>query len=284
LAFVQQFRFAALEWVKPEQAATTASVVLMGGLVAAWVGPEMVMLGKELFTHTFSGVFVLLAISHSLLLLLLNFIPFAKSQYNEQADSGRPLKTLLATPAIGAAVASGAVAYGVMSLIMTATPVSMTEIQNFPLQETKTVIQSHIMAMFLPSLITPLLIRRLSISGVLLLGVLSMVLAISIAMFDQSYWGYWAALVLLGLGWNFLFVGGTILLMQSYQPQEGFRVQAVNEVLVFSTQAMMSLLAGWLVFSYGWFVVNLLAIPLLILTLIMLSRWYLANTKQLRDQ
>jgi MFS family permease len=284
LAFVQQFRFAALEWVKPEQAATTASVVLMGGLVAAWVGPEMVMLGKELFAHTFSGVFVLLAISHSLLLLLLNFIPFAKSQYNEQADSGRSLKTLLATPAIGAAVASGAVAYGVMSLIMTATPVSMTEIKNFPLQETKTVIQSHIMAMFLPSLITPLLIRRLSISGVLLLGVLSMVLAISIAMFDQSYWGYWAALVLLGLGWNFLFVGGTTLLMQSYQPQEGFRVQAVNEVLVFSTQAIMSLLAGWLVFSYGWFVVNLLAIPLLILVLIMLSRCYLANTKQLRDQ
>ncbi len=284
LAFVQQFRFAALEWVKPEQAATTASVVLMGGLVAAWVGPEMVMLGKGLFTQTFSGVFVLLAISHSLLLVLLNFIPFAKSQHSEHADSGRPLKALLATPAIGAAVASGAVAYGVMSLIMTATPVSMTEIQDFPLQETKTVIQSHIMAMFLPSLITPFLIRWLSISGVLLLGILSMVLSISIAIFDQGYWGYWTALVLLGLGWNFLFVGGTTLLMQSYQPQEGFRVQAVNEVLVFSTQAIMSLMAGWLVFSYGWFVVNLLSIPLLILALIMLSRWYVVNTKQLRDE
>ncbi len=284
LAFVQQFRFAALEWVKPEQAATTASVVLMGGLVAAWVGPEMVMLGKELFTQTFSGVFVLLAISHSLLLLLLNFIPFAQSQHSEQVDSGRSLKTLMATPAIGAAVASGAVAYGVMSLIMTATPVSMTEIQNFPLQETKTVIQSHIMAMFLPSLITPFLIRWFSISGVLLLGILSMLLAISIAIFDQGYWGYWTALVLLGLGWNFLFVGGTTLLMQSYQPQEGFRVQAVNEVLVFSTQAIMSLMAGWLVFSYGWFVVNLLSIPLLLLALIMLSRWYVVNTKQLRDE
>ncbi len=280
LAFVQQFRFAALEWVKPEQAATTASVVLLGGLVAAWVGPEMVMLGKELFSQTFSGVFVLLALSHCLLLVVLNFIPFAQSAHHDQGGSGRPLKELLMTPAIGAAMASGAVAYGVMSLIMTATPVSMSEIQDFPLTQTKTVIQSHIMAMFLPSLITPLLLRWFSMLNILILGLVAMSLAITIAIFDQGYWGYWSALVCLGLGWNFLFVGGTTLLTQSYDPQEGFRVQAVNELCVFSTQAITSLMAGWLVFSFGWFAINLLAIPLLILALIMLARWTMFHPTQ----
>ena len=280
LAFVQQFRFAALEWVKPEQAATTASVVLLGGLVAAWVGPEMVMLGKELFTQTFSGVFVLLALSHCLLLVLLNIIPFAQSVNHDQSQSRRPLKELLMAPALGAAMASGAVAYGVMSLIMTATPVSMSEIQDFPLAQTKTVIQSHIMAMFLPSLITPLLLRWISIINLLMLGLVAMVAAISIAIFDQGYWGYWSALVCLGLGWNFLFVGGTTLLTQSYQPEDGFRIQAVNEFCVFSTQALTSLMAGWLVFSYGWFAINLLAIPLLILALAMLARWTMSNSAQ----
>ncbi|MEY8247894.1 MAG: MFS transporter [Bermanella sp.] len=279
LAFVQQFRFAALEWVKPEQVATTASVVLLGGLVAAWLGPEMVMLGKELFAQTFSGAFVLLAVSHSLLLALLTIMPFAASAHHDQAASRRPLKELLKAPALGAAMASGAVAFGVMSLIMTATPVSMTEILHFPLAQTKTVIQSHIMAMFLPSLITPLLLRWLSIIRLLMLGLAAMVVAISIAILDQGYWGYWWALVCLGLGWNFLFVGGTTLLTQSYRPEDGFRVQAVNEFCVFTSQALTSLMAGWLVFSYGWFAINLLAIPLLMLALAMLARWAMTSAR-----
>ncbi len=279
LAFVQQFRFAALEWVKPEQAATTASIVLLGGLIAAWAGPEMVMQGKDLFSQSFSGVFVLLAISHCLLLLLLSYIPFASAYEQPHEDSQRSLKDLISSPAIAAAITCAAVAYGVMSLIMTATPVSMTEIQHYPLNETKTVIQSHIMAMFLPSLFTPLLLRWLSTLSILMFGMLVMTLAISIALFDQSFWGYWFALVCLGLGWNLLFVGGTTLLAQSYSQQDSFRVQAVNEFSVFGTQAITSLIAGWLVFSYGWYAVNLIAIPILVLALIMLARWYFSEDK-----
>ncbi|MEH6344895.1 MAG: MFS transporter [Bermanella sp.] len=273
LAFVQQFRFAALEWVKPEKAATTASVVLLGGLFAAWVGPELVMIGQDLLEHEFSGAFVLLAISHSILLVFLCYIPFANVNHSTDKKSGRSTKELLSSPGILTAIICASVAYGVMSLIMTATPVSMSEILNFPLEETKTVIQSHIMAMFLPSLITPLLFRFLSVAGVLLLGIIAMTVAISIAILDQGYWGYWFALVFLGLGWNFLFIGGTTLLAQNYSSQESFSVQAINEVIVFSTQAFMSLVAGWLVFNYGWNVTNLLAIPLLILALMILARW-----------
>ena len=284
LAFVQQFRFAALEWVKSEQAATTASIVLLGGLFAAWIGPELVMLGQNLMTAEFSGVFILLAISHCLLLVLLNYIPFVSIKEKNTDQVGRSVRQLLSSPAIVTAITCAAVAYGVMSLIMTATPVSMTEILSFPLIETKTVIQSHIMAMFLPSLLTPILLRFISVSWVLLMGIFAMTIAISIALLNQGYWGYWFALVFLGLGWNFLFIGGTTLLAQNYSVHEGFNVQAVNEVIVFSTQAFTSLIAGWLVFSYGWNVTNLLAVPLLMFALFMLARLFLMKPAHIGNE
>ena len=274
MAFVAQFRFAALEWVKPERAATTASFVMVGGLVAAWIGPELAMIGKDLFSFQFSGSFVLLAVSHGILLLLLSTIPFAEIKIVDHAESKRSIFEIIKHPGIAAAMACAAVAYGVMSLIMTATPVSMSEIQDYPLVETKTVIQSHIMAMFIPSLFTPFLLRYVSTGTMLLVGLIAMVVAISIALIDQSYWGYWFALVFLGLGWNLLFSGGTALLAQSYQPEESFTVQAVNEFCVFGIQAITSLSAGWLVFSYGWHVLNLFSIPLLMLALFMMYRWY----------
>lgn len=274
MAFVAQFRFAALEWVKPERAATTASFVMVGGLVAAWIGPELAMIGKDLFAFQFSGSFVLLAVSHGLLLILISLIPFAEIKAVNHAESKRSIFEIIQHPGIAAAMACAAVAYGVMSLIMTATPVSMSEIQDYPLEETKTVIQSHIMSMFLPSLFTPFILRFVSTGTMLLVGLVAMALAITIALLDQSYWGYWFALVFLGLGWNLLFSGGTALLAQSYKQEESFTVQAVNEFVVFGIQAVTSLSAGWLVFSYGWHVLNLFAIPLLMFALLMLFRWY----------
>lgn len=274
MAFVAQFRFAALEWVKPERAATTASFVMIGGLLAAWVGPELAMTGKDLLAYQFSGSFVLLACSHGLLLVLLSLIPFAEIKAAEHTAAKRSLLEILKHPGITAAMVCAAVAYGVMSLIMTATPVSMSEIQDYPLEETKTVIQSHIMAMFLPSLFTPFILRYVSTATMLLTGLVAMVLAITTALMDQSYWGYWIALVFLGLGWNLLFAGGTALLAQSYRQEESFTVQAANEFTIFGVQAITSLSAGWLVFSYGWHVLNLFAIPLLMVALAMLYRWY----------
>lgn len=273
MAFVQQFRFAALEWVKPEQAATTASIILLGGLFAAWFGPELAMLGKDLFSYTFAGAFVLLAVCHSLLLLLLSVIPFVVSDQAIVTIQGRSVGALLRDKGMLAAVICSAVAYGVMSLIMTATPVSMTQIEQYPLLETKTVIQSHILAMFLPSLFTPFILGFLSTFSILLIGITVFIVAISIALLDQSYWGYWTALVSLGLGWNLMFVGGTTLLAQSYATHERFKAQAVNEMIVFGGQAIMALSAGWLIFNVGWFGLNLVAIPLLILALLILARW-----------
>lgn len=276
LAFVQQFRFAAIEWVSPDKVAMTASVVMLGGLLAAWLGPELAMSGKDLLDHTFSGSFVLLALSHVALLLLLSVTPFAElknSQNTQQAN--RPWFEILAQPGMTAAVVSSAVAFGVMSLIMTATPVSMSEIQSYPLDETKTVIQSHIMAMFLPSLFAPILFKAFKLITMLIAGVVILVIAITIAILDQSYWGYWSALVCLGVGWNFMFVSGTTLLSQQYSDSESFTAQAVNDATVFSTQAIMSLCAGWMVFNFGWYALNLLAIPLLLLAVLAIARWYI---------
>ena len=278
MAFVQQFRFAALEWVKPEQAATTASIILLGGLFAAWFGPELAMLGKDLFSHTFAGAFVLLAVCHSLLLILLSLIPFVRIDSTVTNQQGRSARELLSDRGMLAAVVCSAVAYGVMSLIMTATPVSMSKIELYPLSETKTVIQSHIMAMFLPSLFTPFILGFLTTFRILLIGISIFIVAISIAIFDQSYWGYWSALVCLGLGWNLMFVGGTTLLAQSYAAAERFKAQAVNEIIVFGGQAIMALSAGWLIFNVGWFGLNLVAIPLLMLALVILARWRINKT------
>lgn len=278
MAFVQQFRFAALEWVKPEQAATTASIILLGGLFAAWFGPELAMLGKDLFSHTFAGAFVLLAVCHSLLLILLSLIPFVRIDSTVTNQQGRSARELLSDKGMMAAVVCSAVAYGVMSLIMTATPVSMSKIELYPLSETKTVIQSHIMAMFLPSLFTPFILGFLTTFRILLIGISIFIVAISIAIFDQSYWGYWSALVCLGLGWNLMFVGGTTLLAQSYAAAERFKAQAVNEIIVFGGQAIMALSAGWLIFNVGWFGLNFVAIPLLMLALVILARWRIHKT------
>ena len=166
---------------------------------------------------------------------------------------------------------------------MTATPVSMSEIQDFALEDTKVVIQSHIMAMFAPSILAPIILRFISTGQMLLIGLAAMVVAISIALLDQSYWGYWSALVFIGIGWNFCFVAGTGLLAQSYRPEESFSAQAVNEFAVFSTQAIMALLAGVIVFNYGWNALNLMAIPLIMFALMMLARWFFSEEKRVAD-
>ena len=277
IAFVAQFRFAALEWVKADQAAQAASVVLLGGLVAAIFGPELALIGKDIMAAQFAGAFVLLAGVHSFLFLLLWFIPYADMQGAESHSSGRSLRELLTIPSIGAAITAGAVGYGVMSLIMTATPVSMTKISGFPLEESKVVIQSHILAMFLPSLFSPFLFKVLGIRNMMILGLVSLACAISVALSGQGYWHYWIALIFLGVGWNFLFVSGTGLLAQSYTSEESFKVQAVNDGMVFSSQAVMSLMSGWLVFEFGWNSLNIFALLMLIFSLLLIVRWVLSD-------
>ena len=267
----QQIRFAAMESVAAELMPKAASTVLLGGLLAAFVGPELVTLGNALVSSEFVGGFYLMAA----ILLLVSWL-FTRTRnthvaQNQQSDSGRPLRMIAAQPSFILAVCASVVGYALMSFIMTATPLHMHVIEHHSLQHTKWVIQSHVFAMFFPSLFSGWLISKLGVNRVILLGTGAYLLTISAGLSGSGLVNYWTALVLLGIGWNFLFVGGTVLLAQSYQVQEKFRVQGLNEFLVFGFQALAALSAGVLLTGMGWRGLLLLSLVILALLLLVIA-------------
>lgn len=273
LAFVQQYRFAAMESVDSDKMASAAARVLLGGLIAAYVGPEISLGSKDLFTTSYVGGFIILAglyVVCSLLILLYKPKPMVVSEHQE---AGRDLFAIAKQPIFLAAIVAAAVGYAVMSFVMTATPMSMHIDMGHSLEDTKWVIQSHIMAMFIPSFFSGWLIGRFGTSNVMLAGVLAFVLCIAIAFVDQALMNYWLALILLGVGWNFLFVGGTSLLPQSYREGEQFKAQAFNEFCVFGFQAVASLSSGWVLYTFGWHALLLICVPLLLIVLLALYAW-----------
>jgi MFS family permease len=276
-ATMNQFRFAAIESVSENLRATATSAVLIGGLVSAFLGPELATLGKDIFDTSFVGSFVLLS---GCFLLAFAFLWFYQQTMvtNETQDiPARGLSVIIKQPVFIIAMSSAAVGYIVMSYIMTATPMSMHIIDNFSLEHTKFVIQSHVIAMFLPSLFTPFIVKLLGLSKMMIAGVLLYFVCIAIAYTGHALDNYWMALILLGLGWNFLFIGGTSLLPSTYHEHEKFKVQSLNDFLIFSLQAIASLSAGWFVFNFGWEVVLLSVVPLLVIQLIILVLWVNAN-------
>lgn len=268
-AFVQQFRFAAAESVPPERAGRAVSWVLIGGVFAGFLGPEIAVRASDwLPSATYTGSFIALAGIYLLVFLVLNFfrnVDIAGLQ-PETAELERPLGEIVRQPLYLLAVLCGAVAYGVMSFIMTATPLHMHSQSGFSMQATTFVIQSHIIAMFLPSLFSGLLIERFGVLRIMLAGLASMLICVGLAVYSRELVGYWAALVLLGIGWNFLFVGGTVLLTRTYLPAERFKAQALNDFTIFGIQAATSLSAGTVLFMANWDVLNLINLPVLALT------------------
>jgi MFS family permease len=252
LSAIQQIRFAAMESVSVELIPKTASTVLLGGLVAAILGPELVTFGQVFTDHAFVGGFYLTASLLMLCSLLFTRIENAHVATIKSAETGRKLSVIASQPVFILAVSASVVGYALMSFIMTATPVHMHVHEAYSLQDTKWVIQSHIFAMFFPSLFSGWLISKLGTSKIISLGLCAYVATILIALTGSEWLNYWSALVLLGIGWNFLFVGGTVLLARSYQPNERFKVQGLNEFLVFGCQATAALSAGVFLNLIGW--------------------------------
>ncbi|MCF2949048.1 MFS transporter [Paraglaciecola aquimarina] len=252
MAGIQQIRFAAMESVSPLLAPKAASTVMLGGLVAAILGPELVLIGNKLVLQNFVGAFYLMATILAICCVLFAFIKntHVKNQY--VSDSGRSLKQIVKQPSFVLAVSASVVGYALMSFIMTATPVHMHVIESHSLEHTKLVIQSHIFAMFFPSLFSGWLISKIGVNKVIYLGLMAYMSTIVIALSGSEFMNYWFSLVLLGLGWNFLFLGGTVLLSTSYQPAEKFKVQGLNEFLVFGCQALASLSAGVILNLIHW--------------------------------
>jgi MFS family permease len=163
------------------------------------------------------------------------------------------------------AIIAAAFAYAVMSFLMTATPLSMHVMEKMSLEKTGLVLQFHLVAMFLPSLITGHLIKKFGHSNVIYIGALFYAVTIILSLFEQTYTNYMVALIFLGLGWNFLFISGTSLVVLTYKEEEKFRVQGINDLIVFTTMALASLSAGIFFTLTSWKIMNLICIPLLIL-------------------
>lgn len=265
-AFVQQYRFAASESGPPAYAGRAVSLVLLGGLLAAFLGPEVATRARHLLpgaenAGSFGGVAAMYALASALLLGL------REPPHRDAAvvADERPLREIAAQATFVPAVLVGVSSYTVMTLVMTATPLHLHLAEGFSLELTSWVIQSHIVAMYLPSLVSGLLLERLGLTRMMGGGVVALTGSLALGLAGGELAVYWAALVLLGLGWNLLFVGGTVLLTATYRSSERFKAQAVNDFAIFGGQAVASLSAGALLHYGGWSLLNLVALPLVLI-------------------
>ncbi len=283
-AFVQQLRFAAIESVDSEKDVNKAlSLLMFAGLFSAFLGPEVAMFGTTLFKDTieFAGVFFILATM--VILAMLIMLKFENPQITtlEKTIPARPLTIIIKQPLFIISVLAAALSYGLMSYIMTSTPLSMHQMHGHSLADTKWVIQSHIAAMFLPSLMTTWLADKIGIRYILLIGSIMFALVLVIATQGHSVLHYWWALIVLGVAWNFLFFSGTSLLHLCYHDHEKHKVQAFNDFSVFSFQGMSSLMAGWVLFNYGWSSLILSAVPF-VMVMFVISAFYIYKNKYLK--
>jgi predicted MFS family arabinose efflux permease len=266
-AFVQQYRFAAAESVGPQHTGRAVSFVLVGGIIAGVLGPEIGRRGRLWFGSEFSGAFVVVAIIQTLAIALLGAIRMPPQAAASHSSPSVPISAFFARPAFVLAIAAAAAGYAVMSFIMTATPISMHVHDGHSLDQTAFTIQSHVIAMFAPSLVTGFLVDRLGITRMMGAGAVTLLGSLAAGASSHSATAYWTGLVLLGLGWNLLFVGATVLLTRSYTPEERFRAQGLNDVAVFGSQSLASLASGAALHRLGWVAMNLAVAPILLLVL-----------------
>ncbi|NLZ78433.1 MAG: MFS transporter [Gammaproteobacteria bacterium] len=266
----QQYRFAALDVCSLEQRPRAISMVMAGGILAAVLGPNLAIWSRQWFDgNPFEGAFYGLFLVYMLALLLIVSLPLARPVKSAVQQSTRSYAQLFKQPLLVAAIASGAIGYAVMVLLMTATPIAMQN-DEFPFSNIAWVIQWHVLGMYVPSFFTGHLIRRFSSRSVIVWGCATLALCVLVNVLGQSYWHYWLGLLLLGVGWNFTFIGATHLLTFTYEPAEQGKVQGINEFMVFTAAALGSLLAGVGVDKLGWVWLNLVSLPP-----IMLVAWWI---------
>jgi MFS family permease len=261
-AYGQYYRFAAADASGPDFKATAISLVLAGGLVGGLLGPSTSRLTVGLIGPKFMGAYLALIGFALATMVLLNFLRIPNPPPSVQKGSGRPLSEIAAQPKFLLAVSSAAIGYGVMNFIMTSTPIAM-QVCGHPYGDAAFVISSHVVAMFGPSFFTGPLIKRFGVLRVMFVGALLNFVVIGVALSGITLPHFWFALVTLGIGWNFLYIGGTTLLTETYRPEELAKAQGTNDQAIFIVMAISSLTSGITVTSAGWERVNLFALPLI---------------------
>ena len=266
--FGNYFRFAAVDIADESIKSKAISYVMAGGVIAAFIGPNLAKLGKPIFEDSiYAGAYVYVALIYCLMMVVLFFIKLPPAEINQTAEKTRSVLELFKQPKFLVAVICSMFGYAVMSLVMTATPLAMKH-NLHALDDTAFVIQWHVLGMFAPSFFTGSLIKRFGITTILLAGVAFAYLAVTTNLLGTSVWHFWLGLVWLGLSWNFLFIGGTTLLTDAYLPQEKAKAQATNDFIVFSTVASASLFAGYLQHHFGWQTVNVGVLPAITIMLV----------------
>lgn len=266
IGFGQLYRFAAVEAAPVNLRDRAIGLVMGGGVLAAFAGPWLSRVSRELGEVPFLGSFVGLAALYALALLVLTITRLPPASRTHGAGTGLPLRKILSQPGFIVAVSAAMVGYGVMNLAMTATPLAMAGAGHH-FDHVSMTIQWHVVAMFLPSFFTGYLTARLGAKRIIVVGCLLLVASALVAQFEAGLVGFNVALILLGLGWNFTFLPATGLLTESYRPEDKARTQAANEFLVFGTAAITALLAGPLVSSLGWSMLNIALIPVALVPL-----------------
>ncbi len=277
--FGHYYRFAATEVAATAAKNTAISYVLAGGVLAAVIGPNLANYSKDWFAVTYAGTML------SVVLLYgfngINFLCLRLPGPNPAVlrEAARPLAQIAAQPAFVAAVASAAIGYAAMVLLMTATPLAMMHGHAHEFADVAFVIQWHVLGMFVPSFFTGHLINRWGAARIVLAGAALMVACVGFNLHGTTVTHFWAALLLLGVGWNFMYIGGTSLLTETYRPAEAAKVQAINEFVVFSSAALASFAAGALLHWLGWLRVNHAVVPLVALAVLAQLWLYLANRR-----
>ena len=273
IGIAQQYRFAALDECRAESHAKAISVVMSGGVLAAFIGPNLAIWSQNWFSqNVYVGAFVGLAVLYVLALLLIVCLPLKQqATANQAAQNVRSYGELFQQPLFVAAIASGAIGYGVMVFLMTATPLAMHH-HDYAFPDIAVVIQWHVLGMFVPSFFTGHLIKKHGLKPIILLGCALLIISALINLFGQSYVHFFTSLVLLGIGWNFTFIGATQLVSLTYRPQEKGKVQGMNDFLVFTTAAIASLFAGQTVETIGWMWVNLISLPLIAVAMLLIAK------------
>jgi len=278
VAFSHQYRFAAVETVNKDMAPKAISIILLAGIGSAFIGPNLANISKEIISdHLYAGSYVALAILTLSSTIFLLFYEDNHRPSNFVKKNTRSYFELIGQPRFLQALIASSFAYAVMSFLMTATPISMHVMEKISLAKTGLVIQLHIAAMFLPSLITGNLIKKFGHSKIMYSGVFLFSITILTSLFEQNFINYLIALIFLGFGWNFLFISGTSLLVLSYKEEEKFKAQGFNDLIVYTVQAIASLSAGIFISLTSWKTMNLVCIIFLIIIIVSTFR---ADLKQ----
>ena len=263
-AFGQYYRFAAADVATPEYRSRAISWVLAGGIVAAFIGPGIAIWTWDMVaTVPYAGSYSMLVGLYAISMLFLFFARLPMPTIEERSGATRPLSQIIRQPEFFVAVIGATVAYGSMNLIMVSTPVEMKGC-GYLLPDSASVIMWHILAMFAPSFVTGHLIRYFGVTRIMVTGTLLLAVCVTINLNGSSLIHFTSALIALGLGWNFLFVGGTTLLTDAYRPAEKAKTQGFNDLIIFSTVALTAVTSGLLHHHFGWETINLAVIPAIV--------------------